>query len=396
MKKIFLLTFGIIFLSGCDSDSLILKSNDYVIELGNPVSASPNDYLKEDTPNEIVQNTYFSLSNPSENDEKELKENVVLGTSYSINEESYIVSNEKTYLDVGEYTFYLYYDHTQYYFLNKREIEEINIKVHDTTTPTLTLSKDSVSIYVGDNLNEDNIMELISCKDLSNCEISVDMSNVDTKKAGSYTVNVVAKDLYENKTQTNLKIEVLKRPVVNTYTTNSNSNKSHIFKGDGNISEAQLTLADSELRLIPSGIVNAALANGWTFYVTSKDIASNYYIGDSSKYWGQIVALTMQKEKKVYIQNTKIKTSSRSVIHEMGHVLDLMNGVVSNTTEFDNIYNEEKEKYPVYTGDVNPDRIIDRQEYFASSFMQYITNRNGIKNNAPKTFSYIENLVSKY
>lgn len=396
MKKIFTPIFLIVFLSGCDSDYLILKSKDYTIELGNPVSANPKDYLKEGISDEVLQNTYFSLSKLTENNEEESKEETTSGLSYSINKESHIVSNDRSYLDVGEYTFYFNYDYTQYYFLKNREIEEINIKVHDTTAPKLTLLKDSVSIYAGDNLNEDNIRELISCEDLSNCEISVDVSNLDTTKTGSYTVNIVAKDMYENKTQTNLKVEVLKRPVVNTYATNSNSNKSHIFKGDGNVSEEQLTLADSELSLIPSGIVNTALANGWTFYVTSKDIASNYYIGDSSKYWGQIVALTVQKEKKVYIQNTKIKTSSRSVIHEAGHVLDLMNGVVSNTTEFDNIYNEEKEKYPVYTGDVNPDRIIDRQEYFASSFMQYITNRNGIKNNAPKTFSYIENIVDKY
>lgn len=393
------------FLSGCQKECIELKEENFVFEYGENVIAMPKNYLKDDISDDILKHTEFLLYMPFENDEENNTTE-----EYIINEDNNIVSNGKEYLDVGDYTFYINYENTKYYIFKDSDTIEVNISVKDTTPPEIILSKDSISLYKGEKLDESSIKELITCKDLSVFETSIDLSGVDINNAGSYVVHITAIDTYNNESKAEVKVEVKEKPVIKTnntassnntpsstsVSTSTQNNQSYIFKADGNVSSDKLSLADSELNLVPSNIVNAAIANGWKFYVTSKDIASNYYNGDASQYWGKIVALTRWGEKEVFIYQNNIKTSGRSVLHEMGHVLDCMSGTATNSEEFDSIYNAEKGKYVGYTGDTNPDRIVNKKEYFASSFMQYILNNAGIRANAPQTYNFIKSLIEKY
>ena len=135
------------FLSGCQKECIELKEENFVFEYGENVIAMPKNYLKDDISDDILKHTEFLLYMPFENDEENNTTE-----EYIINEDNNIVSNGKEYLDVGDYTFYINYENTKYYIFKDSDTIEVNISVKDTTPPEIILSKDSISLYKGENL----------------------------------------------------------------------------------------------------------------------------------------------------------------------------------------------------------------------------------------------------
>jgi len=75
-------------------------------------------------------------------------------------------------------------------------------------------------------------------------------------------------------------------------------------------------------------------------------------------------------------------------LHELGHLVDTqVFGFVSVTTEFKNIHEAEVSALPKNIG------LQSSTEYFAEAISYYFYKSDFLKNNAPRTYSFINNLI---
>lgn len=77
-----------------------------------------------------------------------------------------------------------------------------------------------------------------------------------------------------------------------------------------------------------------------------------------------------------------------AVLHEIGHAVDDYTGWVSCLTAFDSSYSER------YNINISEHCSSNNLEYFAEAFFIYFYNPNELKNNAPNTYYYINNIIN--
>lgn len=84
----------------------------------------------------------------------------------------------------------------------------------------------------------------------------------------------------------------------------------------------------------------------------------------------------------------------KTISKQNGHYFDCSLGFISESDEFlNNIYPEEKNNFNyTYTTSIKHE-ISDVYEYFASTFDEYIINPNGLKNDCPRTYEFMKNLI---
>ena len=104
-------------------------------------------------------------------------------------------------LAVGEYTLIIDY-------ADDEEPLRLPVEIKDTIAPEFTNFEDELSIDYG--FSKD-LASLFSATDLAETKISID-GNVNTMKAGSYEVKVIAEDASGNKNEKNCTITVKKKP----------------------------------------------------------------------------------------------------------------------------------------------------------------------------------------
>ena len=115
---------------------------------------------------------------------------------------------------------------------DKTKEETIKVSVKDTKKPVIKLKKEKVEITAGDKFDAASNIE--SVKDLVDGDLKksedkkltkngyIITSNVNAKKAGSYTVKVTAYDVNGNKAESSYKVTVKKKPQEQTPTQNNN------------------------------------------------------------------------------------------------------------------------------------------------------------------------------
>lgn len=85
----------------------------------------------------------------------------------------------------------------------------------------------------------------------------------------------------------------------------------------------------------------------------------------------------------------------KSVIHEIGHAVDDCLDFPSKSESFNSIYEDEKEQI-IVTGVDNPSYCKQSsQEYFAEAFQMYIYNPEVLKSSVPKTYSFIDKMMTE-
>lgn len=127
----------------------------------------------------------------------------------------------------------------------EREKEEkLKITVSDTKKPAIELKKESVSITAGDKLVlKDNIKSVkdpvdgdltYSDKAVEKDGYYIDKGKLDTKKAGTYDVKVIAADKNGNKTEKSFKVNVKKKETAKKPSSNSSGNGNLSNNGGSN------------------------------------------------------------------------------------------------------------------------------------------------------------------
>ena len=119
----------------------------------------------------------------------------------------------------------------------KTKEETIKVSVKDTKKPVIKLKKEKVEITAGDKFDAASNIESVKDPVDGDLEKSEDKkltkngylitSDVNAKKAGSYTVKVTAYDVNGNKAESSYKVTVKKKPQEQTPTQNNNQSSGN-------------------------------------------------------------------------------------------------------------------------------------------------------------------------
>ncbi len=125
-------------------------------------------------------------------------------------------------------------------FVNEKDKEietEIQLEVKDTKKPLIKLKKEKLEITAGDKFDAASNIESVKDPvdgDLKKSEDKkmtkngyIITSDVNAKKAGSYTVKITAYDVNGNKAESSYKVTVKKKPQEQTQTQNNNQSSGN-------------------------------------------------------------------------------------------------------------------------------------------------------------------------
>lgn len=161
--------------------NLVLKSEEIQVEFGETISLNPEDYLDtEKVDKDILDKVNISTNAP---DRTELPDN-----------------SFKECPPVGEYSVMISYND---------EVVEATVKVVDTTKPIFATYKKEVGVTKDCNPDMDKIIAEFQANDLSEVKITVDDSQVDYSKVGTYKAIVKATDKYNNEATRELTFEIV-------------------------------------------------------------------------------------------------------------------------------------------------------------------------------------------
>lgn len=161
--------------------NLVLKSEEIQIEFGETISLNPEDYLDmTKIDKDILDKVNISTNAP---DRTELPDN-----------------SFKECPPVGEYSVMISYND---------EVVEATVKVVDTTKPTFAKYKKEVGVTKDCNPDMEKIISEFQANDLSEVKITVDDSQVDYSKVGTYKAIVKATDKYNNEATRELTFEIV-------------------------------------------------------------------------------------------------------------------------------------------------------------------------------------------
>lgn len=159
-----------------------------------------------------------------------------------------------------------------------------------------------------------------------------------------------------------------------------------VAQADGNVSQASVDRANDLLNVMPKNLLEGFLDNGWTFYVTDKNIAYDILGGQ----FNSVKGVTDFDNHEIYIEQRDAAIET-AVVHEFGHYLDYINGDQSQTSEFADIFNAESNSF-VTTFDI--DFYYDVSEFFADGVYRYYDGeRKTLVQACPQLTAYIETVV---
>ena len=172
----------------------------------------------------------------------------------------------------------------------KTKEETIKVTVKDTKKPIIKLKKEKVEITAGDKFDAASNIESVKDPVDGDLEKSEDKkltkngylitSDVNVKKAGSYTVKVTAYDVNGNKAESSYKVTVKKKPQEQTPTQNNNQTSSNnsYSNNQGNTSYSKPTSGSTSSTKKPS---SASSNNGGS--------SSGQTTNKPHKHWGPAV-----------------------------------------------------------------------------------------------------------
>lgn len=178
---------GIFGLTQLNQTKLHVQSKEKVIELGDTVSLSAKEFLKKDTPKKVLKEV--SVKSELKTDSEKY--------TYDKEEET-VTSKDKDFLDVGKYEVELSLD---------KEKETVNLEVKDTTPPKFKDFKEEIKIE--QNAENVKLEDYFKADDLSETTIKVEDKGLNVSKVGSYEINVIATDKYDNKEEKESKVTVV-------------------------------------------------------------------------------------------------------------------------------------------------------------------------------------------
>ena len=161
--------------------------------------------------------------------------------------------------------------------------------------------------------------------------------------------------------------------------------QSNVVQAEGKVSKTRVNNVNEYYLGIPENVRQYLEDRGWTFICSAQSFGKRY------GYTGSILALTVYKDKVIYVDNRKKAESA--IVHEVGHAIDYSYGFTSNSQAFNDIFAVEHNNVSSFwkTHHSNTDTAV---EYFAEAFQIYVQQPENLQTYCPQTYEYIQNIVS--
>lgn len=155
----------------------------------------------------------------------------------------------------------------------------------------------------------------------------------------------------------------------------------------GEVRERYVSRCEEMLSLLPESLRYLFVDYGWHFYVTTENIAMTEFDGEYSSVKG----LTDVQSLYIKVEDRDNATST-TILHEFGHFLDYSCNFPSERNDFFAIMERETEA----AQDMGMDYGLgDNEEYFAESFLWYLTEPEVMEANIPLTYKFIQHCLSE-
>ena len=166
----------------------------------------------------------------------------------------------------------------------------------------------------------------------------------------------------------------------------------YYVEADGDVDYRSLVAIENEYMKIPEKIRNMFQEENGKIYVSNKDLGKHFELGEDVR-GCMVIGKNKNNERTFEIYVRDKKHMADSVIHEIGHYVDMRDNSLSKTEEFKNIHREEMGKYGE-TFITHESNYITSDEYFADSFMRcFNDDREIMQKVCPKTYEYIMEVV---
>lgn len=198
-----------------------------------------------------------------------------------------------------------------------------------------------------------------------------------SKNATFYTVEeTTVQSVIQTSTKKKSKVQTIKLTVTTTVKTTRTALAAQMSRNTENSivsgSEPVLTKFSDIKGKIPQVVYDAFESLGFSFRVNS--------------------ALSTTGVFSVGNHKIEIKSGKPSyLIHELGHFVSALKFGADSTSEWKNIYHEEKSDY---TGTNKSYVTKNESEYFAESFRDYSENPQQLKAQRPETYRYMDEVVN--
>lgn len=152
-----------------------------------------------------------------------------------------------------------------------------------------------------------------------------------------------------------------------------------------------LDLANMYLSYLPEAFVEKFHSAGWKILITARDLDLYFYKGK----YGGVSGVVDYANRNVYLQDVR-QDISEAIYHEIGHVVDYLSGMVSDSPEFLRIFNTEKDNFHDSTSVGDGHEKSCPREYFASVFSEMVINLEKCKAEIPETCTFVSKFVKNF
>ncbi len=155
----------------------------------------------------------------------------------------------------------------------------------------------------------------------------------------------------------------------------------------GEVQERYVDRSEEMLSLLPESICYLFADYGWHFYVTAENIAQTEFGGEYSSVKG------VTDVQRLYIKvEDRDNATSTTILHEFGHFLDYCCNFPSEKKEFLAVLEQETPSAIAMGMDYGPG---DNEEYFAESFLWYLTAPEEMEDHIPMTYDFIRRCLTE-
>ena len=155
-----------------------------------------------------------------------------------------------------------------------------------------------------------------------------------------------------------------------------------------------------ELIKLPEKMVQQFADLDWHIFITKSSIENHIgkRLPDFSNGDGFIGGITFWDCRTIFVPlfdgEDKYFAIKFSTIHEFGHYFDRFKGFVSQSYDFQQIYNQDDREFCNHVGiAIN---TTSSEEFFAESFAAYVNKQEELKEHCPDTYNYMKVLFDKY
>ena len=152
-----------------------------------------------------------------------------------------------------------------------------------------------------------------------------------------------------------------------------------------------LDLANMYLSHLPESFIEKLHELGWSIVITARDLDMYFYKGK----YGGVSGVVDYAHRNIYLQDVR-QDIDEAIYHEIGHVVDYLSGMVSDSPEFLRIFNLEKEQFHDSTSVGDGHEKSCPREYFASVFSEMIRNPVACRSEIPKSCEFVTKFVKNF